>query len=43
MKRNFFAVVAEYFFERPDLLERKNPELYQLLTSIFQQQPHNAG
>jgi hypothetical protein len=39
----FFAVVAEYFFERPDLLERKNPELYQLLTSIFQQQPHNAG
>ena len=31
----FFAVVAEYFFERPDLLERKNPELYQLLTSIF--------
>ncbi len=39
----FFAVVAEYFFERPDLLERKNPELYQLLTSIFQQQPNNAG
>lgn len=33
----FFAVVAEYFFERPDLLERKNPELYQLLTSIFRQ------
>lgn len=31
----FFAVVAEYFFERPDLLERKNPELYQLLSSIF--------
>jgi MtfA peptidase len=31
----FFAVVAEYFFERPDLLERKNPELYQLLISIF--------
>ena len=35
----FFAVVAEYFFERPDLLERKNPELYQLLTSMFRQQP----
>lgn len=39
----FFAVVAEYFFERPDLLERKNPELYQLLTSIFRQQPLNTG
>lgn len=35
----FLAVAAEYFFERPDLLERKNPELYQLLTSIFRQQP----
>jgi MtfA peptidase len=39
----FFAVVAEYFFERPDLLERKNPELYQLLTSMFRQQPGNSG
>lgn len=35
----FLAVVAEYFFERPDLLERKNPELYKLLTSMFRQQP----
>lgn len=35
----FLAVAAEYFFERPDLLERKNPELYQLLTAIFRQQP----
>ncbi len=39
----FLAVVAEYFFERPDLLERKNPELYRMLTSIFQQQPGNSG
>lgn len=39
----FFAVVAEYFFERPDLLERKNPELYQLLSSMFRQQPGNSG
>jgi len=31
----FLAVAAEYFFERPDLLERKNPELHQLLVSIF--------
>ncbi|MBI5370972.1 MAG: zinc-dependent peptidase [Sphingobacteriales bacterium] len=35
----FFAVAAEYFFERPDLLERKNPELYQLLVLIFRPSP----
>ncbi len=31
----FFAVAAEYFFERPDLMEEKNPELYRLLVNIF--------
>ncbi len=35
----FFAVVSEYFFERPDLLKTKHPELYRLLTVIFRQQP----
>lgn len=35
----FFAVVSEYFFERPDLLQSKHPELYGLLTLIFNQQP----
>ena len=35
----FFAVVAEYFFERPDLLKTKHPELYELLSKIFRQQP----
>lgn len=35
----FFAVVAEYFFERPDLLQKKHPELYKLLSTIFRQQP----
>jgi Mlc titration factor MtfA (ptsG expression regulator) len=39
----FLAVVAEYFFERPDLLERKNPELYWLLTSMFRQHPASSG
>jgi len=39
----FFAVVAEYFFERPDLLEEKNPELYQLLVTLFRQQPSLPG
>lgn len=31
----FFAVVSEYFFERPDLLQQKHPELYELLVKIF--------
>jgi len=35
----FFAVVSEYFFERPNLLKEKHPELYQLLSVIFRQQP----
>lgn len=33
----FFAVVAEYFFERPDLLEKKHPDLYNMLSQIFKQ------
>ncbi|WP_199417116.1 M90 family metallopeptidase [Chitinophaga silvatica] len=35
----FFAVISEYFFERPDLLAEKHPELYQMLTKIFRQDP----
>jgi len=31
----FFAVVSEYFFERPDLLKQKHPDLYDLLLKIF--------
>lgn len=31
----FFSVIAEYFFERPKLLERKHPELYDQLSDIF--------
>ena len=38
-KAEFFAVAAEYFFERPDLLESKHPELYQLLVLLFRQDP----
>jgi MtfA peptidase len=34
----FFAVVSEYFFERPDLLQSNHPELYELLATIFKQQ-----
>lgn len=38
----FFAVVSEYFFERPDLLKQKHPELYELLEKIFCPQPPSA-
>lgn len=33
----FFAVTSEYFFEQPDVLHRKHPELYKLLSEIFDQ------
>ncbi len=33
----FFSVVSEYFFERPKLLARKHPQLYDLLEKIFNQ------
>lgn len=35
----FFAVVSEYFFERPDLLQAKHPGLYETLIKIFRQEP----
>jgi MtfA peptidase len=31
----FFAVVSEYFFERPELLKQKHPELFAMLEQIF--------
>ncbi|HYH15395.1 MAG TPA: M90 family metallopeptidase [Flavisolibacter sp.] len=38
-KAEFLAVAAEYFFERPDLLQEKHPELYELLSKMFRQEP----
>ena len=35
----FFAVVTEYFFERPEKLQEHHPELYDLLRQAFQQNP----
>lgn len=32
----FLAVASEYFFEQPEMLEQKHPELYQLLMEAFQ-------
>jgi MtfA peptidase len=34
-RAEFFAVISEYFFERPELLEKNHPELYSLLEQIF--------
>ena len=35
----FLAVVSEYFFKRPDLMEVRHPDLYAMLVHIFQQRP----
>ena len=31
----FFAVISEYFFEQPDLLKARHPDLYEMLVLIF--------
>lgn len=36
-QQEFFAVAAEYFFERPHLMKEKHPELYEMLEKIFKQ------
>ena len=36
----FFAVATEYFFERPGLMQRKHPELYETLSTVFNQKLH---
>jgi Mlc titration factor MtfA (ptsG expression regulator) len=36
-KAEFFSVVSEYFFERPQLFARTHPELYALMSEIFDQ------
>ena len=33
--QEFFSVTAEYFFERPKLLQKKHPELYHSLSTFF--------
>lgn len=33
----FFAVASEYFFERPELMQHKHPELYRWLTEFYHQ------
>lgn len=39
----FFAVVTEMFFEQPEGLRRRHPELYEELRSFYQQDPAAAA
>jgi len=36
-EKEFLAVAGEYFFERPALLQKNHPEMYQLLSVAFHQ------
>jgi len=38
-QHEFLAVLSEYFFEAPDVLQRKAPKLYELLRQMFHQDP----
>jgi len=33
----YFAVLTEYLFEAPEVLQRKNPKMYEMLQSMFRQ------
>jgi hypothetical protein len=35
------ALTAEYFLERPDLLQTKRPELYNIPSTFFRQKPES--
>jgi len=38
----FFAVVSEYFFEKPDKLHQHHPELYEMLSHIFSPEKNHS-
>jgi Mlc titration factor MtfA (ptsG expression regulator) len=39
----FFAVTSEYFFERPGIMQRKHPQLYEILERVFNQDLRARG
>lgn len=39
----FFAVFSEYFFEVPEVVCREYPQVYDLLTRFYRQQPLDGG
>ena len=38
-KAEFFAVASEYFFGAPERFRECHPELFNIMTNIFHQQP----
>ena len=36
----YFAVLSEYFFEKPETLKQKNPNLYEMLEKMYRQNPN---
>ena len=38
----FLSVVGEYFFDNPDKMKNRHPELYNYLVKIFRQNPENG-
>ena len=38
-KAEFFAVASEYFFGSPEKFRERHPELFDIMTKIFHQQP----
>jgi len=36
-EHEFFAILAEYFFKSPDLLQKRDPQLYSMLRKMFHQ------
>ncbi|WP_430462861.1 zinc-dependent peptidase [Thalassolituus sp. LLYu03] len=38
----FFAVASEYFFERPELMQKKHPQLYHWLSEFYRQNRADA-
>jgi MtfA peptidase len=40
-EHEFLAVLSEYFFKSPDLLQEKDPQLYSLLREMFHQDPRS--
>ena len=36
-RAEFFAVASEYFFERPGMLQRKHPQVFESLSQFYQQ------
>lgn len=40
-KAEFLAVASEYFFNQPELFKENHPELFELMCTIFNQDPSN--